>query len=367
MYIYIILLLLIIVFFRCFKGKNSRFALLLSFFLFFLIAALRRYDVGSDTLQYYSSYDLIGKSNWDFSGFRFELLYCVLVKVLYAFDHSPQTLIIISSLIINVSFYIFVRNNSKNYFLSTLLYLLLNMFFTNMNIMREALALSVCLASFSFLKKGRYVLYIMFSVVSMLFHYVGFLSIFVFILYIISRHKTLKKIFVAFMIVFALFGYFFIEKVLQLFNSQYIGYLSSEFANGGNVGAIMEFLMYSFILMLLFIYHSLFCKELRKSRKNTYYFYDLITLCICVFLFLVIRINIFNRFSCYLLPFSIVIIPNYIVDIYRHKKRIILSFTKRQVINSIALICFVYWLIIAICRPEWSGCSNYMPFWINSI
>ncbi len=379
MLIYIVALLLIII---MYCKINKRWALFFSFFIFTLIAALRSFKVGVDTEQFYNTYQYIGNLSWNFEGIRYELLYCVFVKILYNFSKNPQLLLIVSSIFINFSFYLFIKKNSKYYFLSTLLYVFMNIFFTNMNALREALAISITLLSFEFLKKKKIFSYLLFSIIAFLFHKTGVLSLLILIIFYLSKFKKTSLVliasgFICFIMYSSLFSV--LSKVIY---SDYLGYLNSDFSRGGNVGAILEFILYLLVFFVSSYYvNGTITKNIPYSHTDNNQlnmFYFNISLTIIIFLGLTIRMNIFNRISMYVLPFFLIVLPNTFVLIFKKNQintnhvsliKMNTSFSKAFVINSvniqnyILLVFIFYWLIVSIFRSDWSGCSNYSFFW----
>ena len=68
------------------------------------------------------------------------------------------------------------------------------------------------------------------------------------------------------------------------------------------------------------------------------------------------KMNIIGRMNQYFWIYSIILVPNMVKGEKRSKDRLLLYF-------GIILMSSVYWIIIAVFRPEWNGAIPYMPFW----
>lgn len=122
---------------------------------------LQDYDSFAD---YYESY----LSDYDFfsseAGFYFTMwLFGRIFK-------DGQTVIIVSSLLITVATCFFIRRNSKDIPLSLTIYICLGLFTFNMNCMRQAMAMSICLFAYEFAKERKAIPFVLTVLLAMLFH-----------------------------------------------------------------------------------------------------------------------------------------------------------------------------------------------------
>lgn len=122
---------------------------------------LQDYDSFAD---YYESY----LSDYDFfsseAGFYFTMwLFGRIFK-------DGQTVIIVSSLLITVATCFFIRRNSKDIPLSLTIYICLGLFTVNMNCMRQAMAMSICLFAYEFAKERKAIPFVLTVLLAMLFH-----------------------------------------------------------------------------------------------------------------------------------------------------------------------------------------------------
>ena len=83
---------------------------------------------------------------------------------------NGQTAIMVSSLLITVSTCVFIFRNSKDIPLSLTIYVCLGLFTFNMNGMRQAMAMSICLFAYELAKGKKTVPFILTVLLAMLFH-----------------------------------------------------------------------------------------------------------------------------------------------------------------------------------------------------
>lgn len=138
-----------------FKGNDVY--LFLVFFMLGLVMALRAKSVGTDTFTYYIINQKIRNSYSFEDALKSSTLSSAPLYVLYSYvlSHmfdSNQMILMLNSLIICVGFYRFIKKTSTNYIYSSLLFMLLTLYFESMNGMRQFVAIALALNAFLFLK-----------------------------------------------------------------------------------------------------------------------------------------------------------------------------------------------------------------------
>ena len=126
------------------KGKK-RF-LFLTFAILTLVSGIRGYTVGADTkvyVRWYENIDHIAVNNG-----RFEAGFTIFMKALHKISSNPSFLLFVSSIICIGTFCIFASKYSKKPTISVLLYVLMGAYFSQMNTMRQSLALSFTMWGF---------------------------------------------------------------------------------------------------------------------------------------------------------------------------------------------------------------------------
>lgn len=361
MFLYLFLIFIIIILFSFLKKKQ---ALFISFTLLAFFAGIRKYTVGIDTQQFYDAFTAIGESeDWTFSQFRYEYGFSFLCKVLYLIFRDPQSLIFLSSIFINFSVCVFIKNNSKDYFLSTLLYIFLNYYFNYMNIMRQAIGISIMLLFFRFLRERKYLLYLLGIIIGFLFHMTVIAGLLLIFVKMFSKYRYFNLV----IIFCGLIGFVFYKEIFllgaSLLGDYYVAYINSEFAASNYFGSLLLFLEYLAIVGSC-IY--LFCKTRKENRSvNSKYLVSISLVILCCFA-MVMRMNIFNRISSIFEIYLIIFVPN-ILENYLSPKGV--TITRNTLLYSnVKYFCisltFLFFLGINILRPEWYGTIPYEFFFI---
>ena len=96
-----------------------------------LLAGLRHYSVGRDTLQYINAYTGITPLD------RYELGFSSFLNLLYKFSTDFQFLIFVSSVIIFIPIMYLIFRHSKNYYFSLYLLIAFNYYAIYLNAMRH--------------------------------------------------------------------------------------------------------------------------------------------------------------------------------------------------------------------------------------
>ena len=331
------------------EKKNVKLFLIISFSLFCILAAIRADCVGVDTPQYTTFYQILVsiKEFPIFSNYRYEYGFTFLCWLLTRISASPQLLLIVTSIFINVVIAKFIYKNSKNPYLSTILYLICNYYFQYMNIMRQALAIAFVLLGYNELKEKKYIKYILLTLIGCSFHFSAILS---FLFIPLERIKLSRKIIVftliSIILAFAFGNDFF--AFLATISPRLYGYLGSEYDVTNYFGALILMLVQLVILLTGVI--------LIKKNKDTNILYEgnLIGIIAIATIFstLTIKVSIFNRFTPYFSIFNIIWLSNIIYIEKNSKKRLLL-------IVLVVTLFTCYWLIIMILRPEWYGVVPY--------
>lgn len=361
MILYFLIIFLIIIFFVFLKRKT---ALLLSFIILSLMAGLRKYTVGADTLQFYEAFNNIGQTNdWTFSEFRYEYGFSLLCKILYIIFRNPQSLIFFTSIFINFSVFIFIKNNSKDYFLSTMLYIFLNYYFNYMNIMRQAIAIGIMLLFYRFLKEKNYLVYLLGIIIAFFFHKTAIVGLLLIIVKIMNRYKYFNS----FLLICGIVAFLFYKQIFMfgagILGDYYLAYFNSEFAESNYFGSLIMFLE-NFCIVASCSY--VFYRTKAKNRSDNSKFLITVSIIILISMALIMRMNIFNRVSAIFEIYLIIFVPNILYD-FRASNRVA-TIKNAQLYTTIKYFCIfltlLFFLGINFLRPEWYGVSIYEFFFM---
>lgn len=332
--------------------KQKKIYLIISFFILITIACIRDNNVGVDTEQYVRNYKVISSLDFsELSSLRYELGFSYLCKILSNFSENPQILIIVTSIFINISVLRFIYKNSDNVLLSTILYVIMNFYFSYMNIMRQAIAVSIILWAYEYLKKRRYIPFIILVILATMFHFSAILAI----IFIVLKELKFNKKFIYIMLILSLLSFCFGRQFfifLCKLSPRLNDYLAGEFSGSNYFGALIEAIIYIIIFFVGIFIIKKEDEEIFMDKSNKENLLIGIVGLTCILLVLVMKVSIFNRFSPYFSIFTIIWIPNILSKIKRRENRMLMTIT-------ILLLLITYFIVIMLFRPEWYGTVPY--------
>lgn len=301
--------------------KRKKVFIIISFGLMGLIAALRKYTVGTDLTYLYVKkfYDIAILSFTQLSKVNMEYGYVVLNKILSLIWNNIQILIIFTSIFIYYIYGRFILKNSNNVFFSTSLFILLNLYFMSMNIIRQQIAVAIILVGYEFLKKNRYISFIIFVFIASLFHQSALICLVYIAFY--NRKFTIKSIVIGIMIL--AISLFFYKDFINIFtnlqnflglnvNKDYNMYITSQKYGVGiiNLNSISSIVLSSAIFLFCLYYMKIVKFEGKteiEEKNNNFYLY-------MTLIYTIISINSMNmviigRLQYYFFPFVLIILP----------------------------------------------------------
>jgi hypothetical protein len=305
------------------KKQGKSFPYILSWIMLVLLAGLR-YKVGGDTYNYMYEFANSG------SNFNFFLLnsspnqrqpgWNLLVSISKLIADNFTSLQIILALIVNTTFFWFIKKHTKYYFTGIFIYYLFFYCYFNFEILRESLAVCSLMLAFNSLVNGKYKLYYLFVAIALLFHISAIFLIFFPLLYKMAKRIQLKfpgrklilgvSMIAILIFIFGIFFTSFFQKILPpfIFNailkSKIVQYNEYNFT----VFGIISSLFYYVLVPLFFI------QRLRKQ----YYTKELLSIMIIYVLVgsSITFYSIFFRFLNYLIPFYILVITESLLYLY---------------------------------------------------
>ncbi|WP_165835589.1 EpsG family protein [Ruminiclostridium sufflavum] len=363
MIIYIILMLTVLL---CgtalnvnYTQKRKRNFLLLFFTIITALAMLRKYTVGIDTKHFCNGYKVISNLNWNsFDNINYEWGFTALCKLLNYISPEPQLLIIVSSLLIFPPVGMFIYKSSEDVVLSTYIFISLNIFSMNMNVMRQSIAVGIILLGLEYLKKNKYLFFIAFVLFASIFHQSAIICLIMIVYYRMNyKKRTLLYTLIACVIGFVGFKYIF-KFAVNLFEN-YAGYIDSEFAVSNYFGTAFNLSICAIILVFGLIYYRTDGIYLLKKELNNQISYDFqaYSISACLFCLVVgLQMTILLRAKLYFTVFYISWLPNaiYMID-----------FKSIRILYKVLFVSFtmLYFIIIAVYRPEWYGVVPYEFSW----
>lgn len=332
------------------------------------ISACRTEKVGADTLQFCQAFrELNAGGIVDQAGRSLEPGFQLLCHVLGSISSDAQILIVATSFFCVPVLMYSIYKNSSDVSLSVYLFISFNFFSYEMNAMRQVLAICIILLGVElFLKKRRRVLFAGTVLIAALFHSSAVIMLVLLVLDCFPAKSSFCWVSVA----LGVLGYLLCPAIFSVAVSVlgYSLYVGTGFTQSNYFGAVFQMLI---PLCIVFVVTALLASS--ESRKGGLSFskasanrclflkegrslFDMAPLynsaCITfVASVMAIRISLFSRFQNYFQFFALVLIP----DALHLAEPKFASLMKWAII----LISLLYWLIIAIYRPEWFSVVPY--------
>lgn len=344
-----------------------------------LISALRASTIGIDLdLHYAKNYELISSVNWsDIPIFatlkQYELGYCYFTKLLTYISSNVQFYIIITSIIIYGLHGYFFYKKSEDVILSSSLFMFFCLFYMYMNIIRQAVAVSILLLAYLIFSESKkkvhnYVVFVLLVILASVFHSSAILCL-VYLLF--DKLKFTKIHMLLGIVVTALIyvGYSSVYKfVLSILggNDKYSSYLESEKYGVGHMNS--QSIYYVIITLGAFLLgyyilvwkdktsHKLFAKQEYKVKSNESFMLYMSFIAFACRL-LIFKMSIISRFTFYFIPFVLILYPYAISKFKRRSNRIILNLT-------VYGVCLFYFMWVTVSNADTLyGVVPYEFFW----
>lgn len=344
-----------------------------------LISALRASTIGIDLdLHYAKNYELISSVNWsDIPIFatlkQYELGYCYFTKLLTYISSNVQFYIIITSIIIYGLHGYFFYKKSEDVILSSSLFMFFCLFYMYMNIIRQAVAVSILLLAYLIFSESKkkvhnYVVFVLLVILASVFHSSAILCL-VYLLF--DKLKFTKIHMLLGIVVTALIyvGYSSVYKfVLSILggNDKYSSYLDSEKYGVGHMNS--QSIYYVIITLGAFLLgyyilvwkdktsHKLFAKQEYKVKSNESFMLYMSFIAFACRL-LIFKMSIISRFTFYFIPFVLILYPYAISKFKRRSNRIILNL-------AVYGVCLFYFMWVTLSNADTLyGVVPYEFFW----
>lgn len=345
--------------------KRAKAFLWIAFLMLFVVSGFRAYSVGADTRTYINLFQHIESEN--FADSRYEIGFLIYVSVLYSLSKDPGVLLIVSSVICIGSACLLSYYFSKNPILSMMLYILLGSYFSQMNIMRQAIAMSIIEIAFILLtQKNQKITAAILIVLATTFHTVAYMGFLPYILVIQNnrdkpqkparRHEKVRTgevtayrmlgytIIIAF-IAFA--GYSFMMFLVETILPDYTHYFFGDWSDANyNASLFNMMIQLTFAVVGAIIFGK---KALDKPQRMAAIMLSLSI----VFYALSMRMEIWNRVAGLFGIYTYLVwAPAFTSEIYKAHERFLVN-------TVIVAFSAAYMLIVLVYRPEWTWVVPY--------
>ena len=290
--------------------------LAISFLCLFLLSGLRRYDVGTDTMQFVSSYEMYAQSGLEIVSFGqiYEPGYMLYMWILSRISPNARLLLMVSAAITNLSIISFIGRYSKDYFLSCLIYILSCQFLVSMCMLRQFLAIAIVLFGFRFLLNKKYLFFFFTVLLAATFHYFSLIILILIPIHAIRHIPTYVKVGATFLfiLIFAFLPQIVIFLLTNISNyADYLPYLQSIGELQGGLRLPPMLLVFGALMVPLALNYRVWYGNngvLVSNGRNWKFLY----LVYCFLLALIIlsaRFGLFTRVYYYFVIF-LVLLPN---------------------------------------------------------
>lgn len=343
MFIYLLLLFSILLLGMFLEKNNKKTYSILICIILTLIAGLRHYTIGNDTITYLRFFNNVLSS---YMTSRYEIGFIYFTLFIRRITDNFTIYLLIISFLFNYIICKLIRKDSPNMIVSFLLFFLCRFFFNEMNIMRQYISIAIIILGFKYIYKREFLQYFICIIVATLFHKSAFLCIILYFLYNVKITKKISIIIcIASLVMFSLF-YNVVNYITMKLN-MYETYVDL-FYGSNKIGNVI-----SFIICLSIIFLSFYINKITKNnsldKKENYYKWLLILATVTSFLS--IKISIFSRIKNYFDLFVVIFIP-IIVEKINGKKKFLIYFI-------IILLFGIYCILITHYRPNWNNIYPY--------
>ena len=312
--------------------------------LLFLFLALRARTIGStDTTNYYNTMArAINSPSWD-SFFRPNLYEAGSQFFIWSLSRvfkDPQWLIVVTSAIYVISIMFCLWNNSKCIPVALMMYICLGMMSFQMQGMRQALAMSICLVAFEYAKKRKLIPFAFLVLLAMQFHRT---AIVFFPVYLLSGLKFNWKS-IACVMMGCIIMLSVSTRVVSIANNLFDRNYNTAINSGGFVALA--------IYMITIVVAPWLTKRAMPESQDIAAFYILLIGATC-YMMRYFGALAAERISFYFLFSQCIILPNVIVDGRLNSKSRALAI---YIVICLMVILYMY-------RLQGSDMIPYLWFW----
>ncbi len=313
-----------------------------------VITGIRHAVTGSDTKGYIASFKQFRKLPWDKviseTYDYYEIGYRAIMKAIGYITDNENVFFVIVALFFAFSLGIFITRNSKNRFMSFILYFTVGAFSFQISGIRQSLAMAIILFSFEYIKERKLVKFLITVFIAALFHKSA-------VVIIPMYFAAYIKMNILTFVMFILGGVgicIYATPLMQLFQSifsKYEVYAPIGFSGGGFV----VILMYIITIVVSYMYMN----SLEKQNKHNVFFFNMTFVSLLLYI-LRYFIGIAERISFYYQFAFIILLPNVIEAIPDGKTR--------KIVRACALVlaCLLFgYRSLRAASPEF----NYFFFW----
>ena len=290
------------------KKKQSRYIWFCAIFIILVMGLRTRYTGSFDTDIYCKMFEGVRRSGIGLIDFvRARTLdtefltseggFYVYTWILAKIFPSSQFFILVSAIIITFFVMRFIKLYSEDYEMSTVMYICLGLLTFNMNGMRQALAMAICLLAYEFIEKKKFFPFLLTILVATLFHKTAIVFLPFYLIRNIKFNFWHIAIFGVIIIGFYMLSDYFVEVFDEVMDKNYAG---DESVDGGGYITVA--------IYILTIGVSLFYSDCLKNDNIRRCFFLTIT-GLCLYLARYFSVQIYERMSYFFFYYTIPLLP----------------------------------------------------------
>lgn len=295
-----------------------------------LVSGLR-FEVGTDYLVYLRDNHIIG-SVFAGKSYDTEPLYRLIVQIGYLFN-SKQLIFFLTSLLFSVFIFCFIYSQSQDWVLSVVLLMLTGVFNTSMNLMRQMVAVAICMYASKYALKKDFTRYLIFVVIASLIHSMSI--VFLPLYFLVNWKAATKRRIILCVLIISLLGsafYTLIGQILTSAGNVYAKYFGSSRDTGASTAVTLVFYCIFFL--------SFFLTREDTQESRLYLLYQGLG---CIML--AMELPNANRLAYMFAPIQIVAVPNLLRQVKDPGWRLVLK-TGVIMIYSVFFLYYIYHLNI---------------------
>lgn len=313
------------------RKRTNELPITLFFLILMILLFFKSTSVGIDTLNYVYYYNKIADSTFEnLANFDIEYLYVILNKFISHFFIDVRWLFVIVALISLIPMYLLYKEDCEYVPMKILVFINLPMFPMLFSGLRQAIAVSIGIISYFFVRKKRFFPYLITVLIAFAFHRSAFILLLLYPIY----HIRLKRKYLFFVIPIMI--------LIFIFNKQIFSFLSlfiSEFF--GDV-KIMQTGAYA--IMALFILFSIFSFVIPNEDlldKETIGLRNILLLVTCLQFFVPLH-PLSMRMNYYFIVFVPVLLPKIMKHANTNMTQIV------QILNVVMCVFFIVYYFMGI-------------------
>lgn len=295
------------------KNEKNLIVVFLICMQMIFIAGMRGVSVGTDTQRYNWIFDAIKNLHWkELHNYYIDFGYSVINKLVSSINGNFRVMLFVNAIIIYFGIYNIIKKNSVDKIMSIFLFISMGYFSSSLNVMRQFIALTFVILSYSaFMEKKSFFKITFYCIIAGVFHSTALLCLGAIILYALLESKKVGRsfFFKLLVVVISIGVCFSVDYVFTV-----LGLDSDYLASGA--GFTYSIFNLSFLIKIVLLIAGWYiikkCKNLDSDEFNTLKFLNFLNIVSCFMNVMAVSFNMFTRLNIYFSIGMIVLIPNII-------------------------------------------------------